>query len=125
MSAASMPERISLCDVTAVPSLTTASWKEQFGRSVVESMACGVPVVASDSGSLPEVIGGAGLVVPEKSSSALAKVLQRLAQNPDERCEFSIRGRTLVKAEYTWKKVAESTIEFYREALRIQKQRQK
>src|SRR5699024_10933653 len=52
-------------DVLAVPSLTTSSWKEQFGRVVVEAMASGVPVVASNSGSLSDLVGGAGLLVPE------------------------------------------------------------
>ena len=46
-----------------LPSLTRPNWKEQFGRVLVEAMACGVPVVGSDSGEIPRVIGEAGLVV--------------------------------------------------------------
>ena len=58
-----LPERYVTFDVLAVPSLETAGWIEQFGRVAVEAMASGVTVVASDSGSLPEVVGDAGLLV--------------------------------------------------------------
>jgi glycosyltransferase involved in cell wall biosynthesis/GT2 family glycosyltransferase len=62
-------------DVLAVPSLPTATWTEQFGRVAVEAMACGVPVVSSDAGALPEVVGGAGIVVPAGDAVALAVAL--------------------------------------------------
>lgn len=62
-------------DVLAVPSLPTPSWTEQFGRVAVEAMACGVPVVSSDAGALPDVVGGAGVVVPAGDAAALADAL--------------------------------------------------
>ena len=43
-----------------MPSRTLPNWKEQFGRVIIEAMACGVPVVGSDSGAIPDVIGDAG-----------------------------------------------------------------
>ena len=45
-----------------LPSRTTPRWKEQFGRVLIEAMACGVPPVGSDSGEIPHVIDDAGLV---------------------------------------------------------------
>ena len=62
-------------DVLAVPSLPTRSWTEQFGRVAVEAMAYGIPVVSSDAGALPDVVGGAGIVVPRVTHAALADAL--------------------------------------------------
>ncbi|WP_265523736.1 glycosyltransferase [Oerskovia flava] len=75
----SLPEFYRSLDVLAVPSLETPGWVEQFGRVAVEAMACGVPVVASDSGALPDVVGGAGLLVPPGDAAALRDALARVA----------------------------------------------
>ncbi|MHA7133395.1 glycosyltransferase [Oerskovia turbata] len=69
-------------DVLAVPSLDTPGWIEQFGRVAVEAMACGVPVVASDSGALPDVVGGAGLLVKPGDAHALREALVRVVDEP-------------------------------------------
>jgi len=73
-----MVEAFAGFDVLVLPSRTTRVWKEQFGRVLVEAMACKVPVVGSDSGAIPEVIGDAGLVFPEGDAEALAACLRRL-----------------------------------------------
>ncbi|MDF2805133.1 MAG: glycosyltransferase [Cellulosimicrobium sp.] len=69
-------------DVLAVPSRETPGWVEQFGRVAVEAMACGVPVVASDSGALPDVVGGAGLLVPPDDPAALRDALLHVTTEP-------------------------------------------
>ena len=87
--------------VLVLPSLTTPRWKEQFGHVLVEAMACGVPVIGSDSGAIPEVIGDAGLVVPEGDVGALADALRRLVSTPGLRTDLASRGRGRVLADYT------------------------
>jgi glycosyltransferase involved in cell wall biosynthesis len=114
---AAMPAFYGRLDALAVPSLTVPHWKEQFGRVIIEAMACGVPVVGSDSGEIPQVIGQAGLVCPEGDAEALRAALRRLMQEPTLRAELGRRGRERVLAHYTQKRIAEETYAFYQEVL--------
>jgi glycosyltransferase involved in cell wall biosynthesis len=105
-----------LCELDALvlPSLTTPVWKEQFGRVLTEAMACGVPVVGSSSGAIPEVIGEAGLIFPEGDAAALAACLERLQQSPTLRQDLAQRGRARVQAHYTQSVIAARTAAVYR-----------
>jgi len=69
-------------DVLAVPSVPMPGWIEQFGRVVVEAQASGVPVVASDSGALPDVVGSSGLLVPPRDPDSLRSALVRFLEEP-------------------------------------------
>lgn len=102
-------------DVLVLPSLTTTHWAEQFGRVLVEAMACGVPVVGSDSGEIPRVIGDAGLVVPEGNAAALGAALATLARDRDLRSRLGTLGRERVRAEFSNERVVEKTVGFYQE----------
>lgn len=73
---------------------TTRSWKEQFGRVIIEAQACGVPVIGSSSGAIPSVIGGGGWIVPEGNSLQLAELLDKLASDPAQ-----IAGRAVKATE--------------------------
>ncbi len=93
-------------DVLAVPSLTTQTWVEQFGRVVVEGQASGVPVVASDSGALPDVVDGSGLLVPPADPAALAGALVRILDEPGLWQRLRDAGlRNVVR--YSWPSVAD------------------
>ncbi|MEA2314093.1 MAG: hypothetical protein QOI03_785 [Solirubrobacteraceae bacterium] len=94
-----MPGGYAQIDVLVVPSYTTLSWKEQFGRVIVEALSCGVPVVGSDSGEIPWLIEltGGGLVFPEGDSVMLARALAKLRAQPDLRAELASRGREAVE----------------------------
>ncbi len=71
----------SALDVFVLPSLTTARWMEQFGFVLAEAMACGVPVIGSNSGAIPEVIGDCGIIVPENDSKELAAAIHTMAND--------------------------------------------
>ena len=104
-------------DVLAVPSLTTPAWKEQFGRVITEAMACGIPVVGSDSGEIPNVIGDGGLVTPEGNADALSDVLSRLQHDDHLRQALGRQGRARVLAHFTHARIADQTMAAYRQLL--------
>ncbi|QAY69027.1 glycosyltransferase [Xylanimonas protaetiae] len=103
-------------DVLAVPSLDTPGWLEQFGRVAVEAMACGTPVVASRSGALPDVVGDAGILVPQGDSAALGDALRRVTADPVLAATLRERGLE-VAARCSWEAVAAQYEELYRRAL--------
>ena len=102
-------------DAFALPSRTTAAWKEQFGRVLIESMLCGTPVIGSSSGEIPLVIGDAGLIFPEQDVQGLANCIVKFMDNPDMRQIFSELGRTRVLDRFTWKRIAQQTAKIIRE----------
>lgn len=103
-------------DVVAVPSLPTPTWLEQFGRVAVEAMASGTPVVASASGALPDVVGGAGVLVPPGDAAALREALLGL----DDDAVARLRDAGLARArESSWEAVAEAYEGLYRAAAHL------
>lgn len=102
-------------DVLAVPSRSTAHWQEQFGRVAIEAMACGVPVVATHTGALPDVVGAAGILVADGDSPALGDALLR-ATRPGYWEELRHAG-ILHAARCDWSSVAVQMTALYTEAL--------
>lgn len=109
------PEYYRGMDVLVLPSLSRPNWVEQFGRVLIEAMACGVAVVGSSSGEIPWVIGDAGLIFPEGDAGALRDILADLLVNTDRRAELAQRGRARVLAQFTQAHIAEATAAVYRE----------
>jgi glycosyltransferase involved in cell wall biosynthesis len=100
-----------------MPSLAAPNWKEQFGRMLVEAMACQVPVVGSDSGEIARVIGDAGLVFPQGDVPALAACLRRLRDDSALRRDLAAKGLARVRAHFTQAQIAAQTAAAYREVL--------
>jgi glycosyltransferase involved in cell wall biosynthesis len=87
---------------------------EGFGLPAGEAMACGVPVVSTDGGALPEVVGDAGVLVPVKDAESLARVLLR---DPQRRAELSRRGRQRIDELFCWHVCAGQMADYYRQVI--------
>ena len=111
-----VPEYVNCMDTVVLPSRTTPDWVEFFGRVLIEGMACEVPVIASDSGEIPHVVGDAGLIFPEGDAVALADRIEQIARNPSFANQLIQRGLKRVK-EFTWETIADRTYEVYQAIL--------
>jgi glycosyltransferase involved in cell wall biosynthesis len=90
---------------------------EGFGLPAGEAMACGVPVVSTDGGALPEVVGDAGVVVPAKSVVGLVDAIDDLLQNPEKRDQLAVAGRQRIVEKFCWKVCAAQMVDYYEQVL--------
>jgi glycosyltransferase involved in cell wall biosynthesis len=116
-----VPNYINLMNVLVLPSetswefktLTAVGWKEQFGHVLIEAMGCGVPVIGSDSGEIPHVIGDAGLVFPEANVEELRDRLEQVIRNPTLAETLSKQGYDRAMQHYTNHALATQLLDFY------------
>ena len=103
--------------VLILPSLTTASWKEQFGRVLIEAGACGVAVIGSSSGAIPEVVGDAGLIFSEGDVATFTEQITRLRTDTSLRENCGKIGYDRAHGKFSWQCVADGMMAIYRELL--------
>jgi glycosyltransferase involved in cell wall biosynthesis len=108
-----VPGYLNAMDVLCAPSQTLPRWREQFGRMLIEAMACGVPVAGSDSGEIPHVLAEAGLVLPEASADAWAGALDALLGDAARRRRLSEAGLARARREFAWPVVARRHLDFF------------
>lgn len=108
---AALPPYYRAAAVSVIPSL-----EEGFGIPAAEAMGCGVPVVATDAGGLPEVVehGVTGLVVPRGDAQALATAIGGLLDDPERRRRMGLAGRERALRHFDWDRTAEQLEELYR-----------
>ena len=93
--------------------LTAVGWKEQFGHVLIEAMTCKVPVIGSDSGEIPHVIGDSGLIFAEGNAEALRDCLLKLMQNRDLAENLARKGYERGMTKYTNQALAKELLDFY------------
>lgn len=98
---AGVPGIIKSMDILVLPSVPTVHWVEQFGRVLIESMACGTPIVASRSGEIPEVLGEGGILVNPGDERDLIRVLDQLLCNPRHCAALGMAGRARAIQKYS------------------------
>lgn len=108
-----MPDYYRGLDLLVLPSRTRSNWKEQFGRVLIEAMATGVPVVGSDSGEIPHVIGDAGLIFPEDDALAFREAIEEIMGDERLRQRLAQAGRERVLERYTQAQLALETYQVY------------
>jgi glycosyltransferase involved in cell wall biosynthesis len=98
--------------VAVVPSIY-----EGFGLPAAEAMACGVPVVSTTGGALPEVVGDAGILVPPANTQALVDAISRIMDQPIVAAKMGEAGRLRAEKLFTWQRAAQLTENVYRKAI--------
>jgi glycosyltransferase involved in cell wall biosynthesis len=110
---ARLPLLLPAMDVLVLPSRTTPLWVEQFGRILIEAMACGVPVIGSDSGEIPRTIGPAGLTFPEGDPGALTQQLKRVHDDPGLSQQLANLSRDCATSLYSTNVIADLYLSFF------------
>ena len=90
---------------------------EGFGFPAGEALSCGVPLIATDGGSLPEVVGNAGIIVPHSNPAALAEAIDSLLNDPDKRAAMSQKGRQHILDSFKWERCAREVVALYRDTI--------
>ena len=110
-----MPQAYREADIFVLPSKKTKTWQEQFGMVLVEAMASSLPIVATKSGAIPEVVGEAGILVEEGNAGELYKALKRVSEDKSLRIKLGKIGRERAKKYFDSQKTARAIEKIYGE----------
>jgi len=115
VTAEELVRQYSVAEMCVIPSLY-----EGFGLPAAEAMSCGLPVVSTTGGALPEVVGRdgeAGILVPPADPDALAAAIKRLLTDAPLRQKMGEAGRKRIEREFTWEQAARKTVAVYQEVM--------
>jgi glycosyltransferase involved in cell wall biosynthesis len=112
-----MPAAFRSADVFVLPSIAMPEWQEQFGMSLLEAMACGVPVVTTRSGAIPEIVGDSAVLCQPNDFLSLSDALRKLICDPARRKELSVSGRTRARENFSLRRFASAVSDVYERTL--------
>ena len=101
--------------------LSCTSLREGYPLVCLEAMACGTPVVATNLGTIREIVDDTGILIGEKDHTSLAKGIISLLKDSSLRKKLGARAAKRVKENFTWDRIAEKAIRIYREAMELRK----
>lgn len=107
-----------MADIFVLPSISLRTWKEQLGMVLIEAMACATPVISTLSGSIPEVVGDAGLLVQPNDPHCLAHAMVDLLKNERMRLELGRKGRERVESKFSAEKISQKIGEVFNHVLK-------
>lgn len=111
---AQLPNYYAAIDAFVLPSLTMPNWKEQFGHVLIEAMSAKVPIIGSNSGEIPNIIGDAGLIFKEGDSEDLRRCILALMHDKRIRTDLVEKGYQRLLDNYTHERIAERYVKIYR-----------
>jgi glycosyltransferase involved in cell wall biosynthesis len=114
-----MPDVFRAADVFALPSIAMPDWQEQFGMAIIEAMACGVPVVTTLSGAIPEMTDDNAVLCQPNDFVSLFEAIRQLALDKEERVELSARGREHALRRFTLERFAASLADAYAPLVKV------
>ena len=117
VSYSEIPDIHSLADIFLLPSAPTKHWLEQYGMVLVEAMAMGKPVISTTSGSIPEVVGVAGILIPPSDHISLFQAMKYLIEDSELRITLGERARIQAEHKYDASKTAQKIHEIYQKLL--------
>jgi len=113
-----IPSEYSQADIFCLFSQATTYWEEYLGMALIEAIASGLPVIATLSGAIPEVLGQAGILIPENNWQAGAQALKKLILNAKLRRKLGKQARTRAERLYDQQKITEKINSFWETALK-------
>jgi len=108
-----IPYLFNLADIFVLPSIPTRYWQEQFGYVLIEAMASGLPVISTMTGSIPEVVGDAGILVPPNVYNLIYKEVKKLIEDPNLRKTLGKKARERAKNKFSIEKTSKEMKEVF------------